>query len=157
MSLPRLRERVPSAERVGIFTLPEHCLKFHKISKKDGSGKCDAHFTGNPDDLVIGAVFEISDNEKEKLDKAEGLGYGYKQKEIIVYDAQGGSLEAFTYYATNTDPLMQPYTWYLFHVIYGAKETGVPADYLKAIESTISKEDPNLERDKDELSKYESF
>jgi len=29
MSLLRLRARVPSAERIGMFTLVEHALRFH--------------------------------------------------------------------------------------------------------------------------------
>jgi len=154
MSLPRLRGRVPGAERVGVFTLAEHSLKFHKVSKKDGSGKCDAQFTGSPDDFVIGALFEISDNEKVALDTAEGLGYGYQDKTIQVSDGQGKIIEAITYYATNTNPSLQPYSWYLCHVIYGAKETGVPASYLTTIESTRSTEDPDRERDVKERAIY---
>jgi gamma-glutamylcyclotransferase len=154
MSLPRLRERVPSAERIGVFTLSEHSLRFHKVSKKDGSGKCDAFFTENSKDYIVGALFEISGNEKEALDKAEGLGYGYLDKEVTVSDVQGNSFEAVTYYATNTAPSLLPYSWYLFHVIYGAKETGVPSDYLEALEATKSQEDPDKERDARERAIY---
>jgi gamma-glutamylcyclotransferase len=64
MSLPRLRERLPGAERIGVFTLTGHTLKFHKGSNNDGSGKCDAMFTGNPKDSVVGELFEISESEK---------------------------------------------------------------------------------------------
>jgi len=154
MSLPRLRDRVPSVERIGVFALEEHSLRFHKISKKDGSGKCDALFTGSPDDHVIGALFEIPDSEKEALDKAEGYGFGYLDRTIQVSDAQGNIFEAFTYYATNTDSSLQPYSWYLYHVIYGAKETGVPITYLSAIEATKSNEDPDKERDARERAIY---
>lgn len=154
MSLPRLRKRAPSSERVGVFTLAEHVLKFHKVSKKDGSGKCDAHFTGNPDDFVVGALFEISDNERVALDKAEGLGCGYQDKIVQVSDDQGKIIEAVTYYATDTDSSLKPYSWYLYHVVYGAKETGVPAAYLKAIESTQSIEDLDKSRDAKERAIY---
>jgi hypothetical protein len=154
MSLPRLRERVPGAERISMFTLVEHSLRFHKVSKKDGSGKCDALFTGNPDDFVIGALFEISANGKVALDQAEGLGFGYQEKWVTVTDAQGNLLEAVTYYATNTDPSLLPYSWYLQHVIYGAKETGVPADYLDVLSATRSQEDPDRERDAKERAIY---
>ncbi|WHI46932.1 gamma-glutamylcyclotransferase family protein [Microbulbifer sp. VAAF005] len=154
MSRPRLKERVPSAVRIGVFALIEHCLCFHKVSKKDGSGKCDALFTRDPGDYVIGALFEISDSEKGALDRVEGLGYGYQEKRVWVTDAKGDSLEAFTYYATNTDPSLQPYSWYLYHVIYGAKEIGVPADYLKKLEATKSIEDPDRERDARERAIY---
>ncbi len=39
MSLARLKGRVPSAKRLGMFCLRNHQLAFHKISKKDGSAK----------------------------------------------------------------------------------------------------------------------
>ena len=154
MSLPRLKERVPSAERIGMFTLFEHSLRFHKWSENDGSAKCDALFTGNPDDYIIGALFEIPGHEKGALDQAEGLGFGYQEKRVTVTDAEGHSLEAFTYYATNTDPSLLPYSWYLDHVIYGAREIGVPADYLDAVSATKSREDPDRERDARERAIY---
>lgn len=154
MSLPRLKERAPSAVRIGVFTLVEHSLRFHKVSKKDGSAKCDALFTGNPNDYIVGALFEISDEDKGSLDRAEGLGNGYQKKRVLVNDSQDKAIEAVTYYATNTDPSLLPYSWYLYHVIYGAKETGVPADYLDAVSATKSKEDPDKERDARERSIY---
>ncbi len=55
MSISRLRERVPSAVRLGIFFLEGHRLCFHKASE-DGSAKCDAYQTNNPNDEVIGAL-----------------------------------------------------------------------------------------------------
>jgi AIG2 family protein len=154
MSLRRLKERVPSAERIGMFTLSEHSLRFHKVSRKDRSAKCDALLTNNPDEYVIGAVFEISEDEKGVLDRAEGLGLGYRQKQVLVDDGCGNSVEAFTYYATNTDPDMLPYSWYLHHVIQGAKETGVPASYLDSLTATKTKEDPNRKRDARERAIY---
>lgn len=154
MSLPRLKARVPSAERIGVFTLVEHTLRFHKVSKKDGSGKCDALSTGKRDDYVIGALFEISDGEKSALDRAEGLGSGYEEKLITVSDFQGNTHQAVTYYATNTDPSLLPYSWYLNHVINGAKETGVPPEYLSILSATNSQEDPDKERDAKEREIY---
>lgn len=154
MSLLRLRERVPSAERIGRFTLVEHVLRFHKSSEKDGSAKCDALFTGNADDCVIGALFEIPEGEKGPLDRAEGLGVGYQEKRVTVVDVWGNSLEAFTYYATKTDSSLLPYSWYVHHVLHGAKETGVPAHYLDAVSATKSREDPDRERDARERAIY---
>jgi len=156
MSLPRLKQRAPGAERIGVFTLAGHSLRFHKVSRKDGSGKCDAFLTANPEDCVIGALFEISDSEKDALDIAEGLGYGYLEKKVVVRDASGCSFEAVTYYATETDPSLLPYTWYLHHVVYGAKETGVPPSYLAALEAVTSQEDTDKERDARERAIYRS-
>ncbi|KXO06318.1 hypothetical protein [Marinobacter excellens] len=50
---------------------------------------------------------------------------------------------------------MLPHSWYLNHVIVGAKETGVPADYLEAIAATRSQEDPDRKRDARERAIYD--
>ncbi len=153
MSLARLRGRVPGAERLGVFNLEQHDLRFHKISN-DGSGKCDAFHTENPTDSVIGALFEISRREKPVLDEAEGLGYGYEEKIVKVQNDAGELIEAVTYYATRIDPSLKPYSWYLNHVIVGAKETNVPEQYLKDIQSTESIEDMDTKRDAEQRAIY---
>lgn len=153
MSLIRLKERVPSAELIGVFSLKSHQLKFHK-SSKDGSGKCDTFETNNDSDIVFGALFEIDSSEKTALDRAEGLGYGYNEKTVKVYSDSLGELEAVTYYATNIDASLKPYSWYLNHVVVGAKEIKVPFNYLSMIESTGSIEDPDKERDAKQRAMY---
>ncbi|WP_227539352.1 MULTISPECIES: gamma-glutamylcyclotransferase family protein [Marinobacter] len=82
MSQRRLQARVPSARFVAVAGLPAHRLRFHK-SAGDGSAKCDAEETGNPDDLVIGVVYEIVDAEKPDLDRHEALGFGYDENEAV--------------------------------------------------------------------------
>jgi len=146
MSLSRLRKRVPSAERLGVFNLEQHDLRFHKISK-DGSGKCDAFQTEKPNDSVIGALFEIDRSEKPALDIVEELGCGYEEKLVKVQNDVGDVFEAVTYYAIRIDPSLKPYTWYLNHVIVGAKETNVPEQYLKDIQLVESIEDMDSKRD----------
>lgn len=153
MSLPRLTARLSGAKRIDVVTLAKHTLRFHKVST-DGSGKCDAFFTGNPTDCVIGALFEISDKEKDTLDRIEGLGRGYENKVVLLTDAQGKSIETLTYYATITHASLLPYSWYLTHVLYGAEEAAVPADYLGMIKATRSIEDPDRKRDARERAIY---
>jgi hypothetical protein len=72
-------DRVPSANRVSIAVLPGYRLSFQKKSS-DGSAKCDAYFTGNKSDSVIGVLFEVNQSEKTNLDRTKGLGFGYKEK-----------------------------------------------------------------------------
>ena len=153
MSLLRLRQRVPGAERLGLFILEQHDLRFHKISK-DGSGKCDVYPTGNPDDSVFGALFKIDPGEKPFLDEIEGLGVGYEEKLVNVKNDVGDVIEAVTYYATRIDSSLKPYSWYLNHVIIGAKEINVPGHYLKAIQSVESIEDGDKKRDAEQRAIY---
>ena len=146
MSLARLRERTPSARRVATCSLDGHALRFHK-SGRDGSGKCDARATGNPADVVIGALFDICPSQKPALDRAEGLGVGYDQKVVLVTDEHGGQVEAVTYCAIAIDELLRPYSWYKHHVLVGARESSLPDTYIARIEQVESLEDPDRERD----------
>ena len=147
MSASRLKKRVPSAERIGLYSLKGHDLRFHKISKKDGSGKCDAYFTDRSDDIVIGTLFEIDSEEKRALDLAEGLGYGYEGKEVILQSQTGDEIKAATYYATKIDKSLKPYSWYLNHVLVGAKESELPTEYIEKIQAIESIQDSNKDRD----------
>lgn len=147
MSVSRLKERVPSAVPLGGHRLKEHDLRFHK-SGKDGSGKCDAYFTSNAVDVIYGALFEINPNEKPALDKAESLGYGYDIKEITVAAQDGTLIKATTYVASKIDKTLKPYSWYMNHVLIGARETSLPAEYIeRKMNSVVVIEDRDKERD----------
>lgn len=147
MSNSRLSERVPGAVALGCHILPHHDLRFHK-SGKDGSGKCNVFYTGEDKDIVYGTLFEISRLEKTSLDKIEGLGYGYDEKNVIVFAADGSSLEAMTYAAIRIDEHLKPYSWYLNHVLVGAREIPLPDEYIeRKISAIASIEDADKERD----------
>ncbi len=149
----RLCERVPSAKAVGTYTLSKHDLRFHKRSKKDGSGKCDAYQTDNENDKVIGRLFTIDAAHECQLDKAEGLGKGYEKKCVCLVDENGETEAAFAYFAVRSciDNNLKPYTWYKKHVVTGAKEGGLPADYIKKIEAVPADKDPDHSREQKEM------
>lgn len=154
MSIKRIQQRVPEAQIIGIATLKEHTLLFHKVSK-DGSGKCNAFFTGNQQDYVIGVLFNIDKKNKKELDKAEGLGDGYDEKEIVVDIDENTKDVAITYVATKCDDALKPFSWYKKHVLNGAKEVHLPVEYIKTIEAVESIKDKNNEREKKELNIYD--
>ena len=145
MSSRRLRKRVPSARCVTVATLVSHRLEFHKIGR-DNSAKCNAHETGNQDDLVIGVVFDIHEQEKAVLDQAEGLGAGYEIKQVIIHADNGIQIQAFTYYATLIDDDLLPYHWYKQHVAAGAMEHNLPEYYQHSIIQVVSIADPDRAR-----------
>ena len=146
MSLARLRARVPSARRIGTYRLQAHGLKFHKVGR-DGSGKCDAFHTRDPDHSVIGALFDIDPVEKAQLDLVEGLGSGYDEKKVYLVGGGGSEIGAFTYVATRIDISLKPYTWYKHHVLTGARESLLPRDYVRAIEQMESVPDRDKGRE----------
>lgn len=154
MSRRRLQARVPSARFVAVAELAEHRMLFHKRSRADGSAKCDAEYTGREGNRVIGVVWEIAEEEKGDLDRVEGLGYGYDEKIVDVTTEQGERLSAQVYVATDIDPTRVPYRWYWEHVRIGARENGLPADYIEWIEGVSVAEDQQPERHHHELAIY---
>ena len=153
MSHARILERVPSVKFFATAKLIEHELRFHKKSV-DGSSKCDAYQTGNPDHVIIGVVFEIDEAEKPALDKKEGLGIGYEEKEVALITSTGEAIEALTYYATSIDEELKPYQWYKHHVLIGAQEYELPEGYRDRIKSIEAIEDQDRERHEREMGIY---
>ena len=152
MSFKRLRKRVRSAEPIGRGVLRSHRLAFHKVSQ-DGSGKCDIP-PATESDTVWGRVFHIDSKEKKLLDRAEGRRHGYEDKCVSVELDSETTVCAVTYYATKTDSSLKPYTWYIKHILVGAKEAGLPPDYIKSIEGIEADEDPCKKREARELKIY---
>ena len=154
MSERRLRQRAPTAQKIGMATLPGHQLRFHKKSEQDGSGKCDAYPTGVLAEHVMGVVFELNRPERLFVDRAEGLGVGYEARKIGVVLGTETMYEAFAYFAICIDPSLKPYHWYKEHVLRGAVENNLPEGYLTSIQCVESIDDPNSERTIRELSIY---
>ena len=145
---------LPSAQFVCIAELKGHVLKFHKPSKKDGSGKCDADRTGDKEDRVYGAIFSILESEFPMLDKCEGRGYGYERKIVTVLTENFGEIQAQTYLATKFDSSLRPLDWYKEHVIRGAKSVGLPSRYIASIEAVECVLDIDATRRANELAIY---
>lgn len=141
----RIRDRVPSAKALGVVSLPSFSLAFHKRSKKDGSGKGMLYKADGA--TAYGVVYEIPLREKPGLDTAEGLGFGYDEREIKV-DLNGAFIDALIYMASpdSVDHRLKPYHWYKKLVLAGARYHGLPASYIASIEAVASIQDLNKER-----------
>ncbi len=97
---------------------------------------------------------KLSKNEKHILDQIEGLGHGYNEKIVQVTNQDGLKFSAFTYFAIKIEAALKPYSWYMNHVVTGAKEIQVPKQYLEEILSLECVEDPVQERDEKERVIY---
>lgn len=151
MSFRRLNARISNIAKLGVATLTHHELRFHKVSDKDGSGKCDIFETNNPEHQVIGVIYKIDPQEKGTLDIYEGIGYEIKQ---VTVEMNGVVLSAFAYYATQINQELKPLHWYKEHVLRGARENELPGHYISKIEMVESIEDPDKTRHMRELEIY---
>ena len=138
-------DRVPSAKPLSIGYITGYRLTFDKVSKKDGSGKCDAEVTKDEKDRVYGVLYTVEKSQKPKLDSAEGLRNGYEEKTIDVITARGQKC-AVMYYATSKDPSLKPYHWYKACVVAGAVEHQLPFPYIEWLRTVESIQDPDPAR-----------
>lgn len=148
MCTGQLRRRVPSAKVQFTAKVPGRSLRFHKRSV-DGSGKADAHWTGSMTDVVWGVAFEIDPSQKPDLDRAEGLGRGYHQEDIMLTDGEGRQHTVFTYIAdgSHIEEGLRPFSWYKRFVIEGARKFRLPEDYIQQIAQEPERQDLDENRD----------
>jgi gamma-glutamylcyclotransferase len=145
MLTARMQERAPSSKVVSVGQLFGFELCWHKRSRIDGSGKCSVTETGHPKDVVWGVVYEMSAEDKVNLDREEGLGRGYGERVVKVV-TRTGSGTAMAYYATSIDAGIRPYDWYRDLVVVGAREHGLPHEYVHALEGIVAVADSDVDR-----------
>jgi len=146
LSTARIRARVASAQPVAVGYVPRRQLVFHKRSM-DGSAKADAYWTGSDDHRLWGVVYEIHKDDKPILDECEFLGLGYDEREVDVIHANG-LLKSWSYIARQEaiDRTLLPYHWYHQFVLQGAREHGLPEEYINTLESHSTWDDPDAKR-----------
>ncbi len=127
----RIELRLGPCEAIGIASLREYALRFHKRGG-DGSGKCDAFHTGNPADTLYGVVYSLSRAQREMLDEFEGPGYASRDVPVRTHS---GMLTAYAYLAKagHVDADLRPFSWYKAIVVAGARAHGLPAHYIDSL------------------------
>jgi gamma-glutamylcyclotransferase len=156
LCIARMLARVPSGRPLVTASVEAYALRFHKHGR-DGSGKADAFFTGARDDVVWGAVYEIDAADKRALDRIEGLGSHYLEREVSLVTAVGARLDAWMYYASPQRIVegLKPYGWYHRFVVEGARQHRLPAAYIAALEAVEFVDDPDGRRHARELAVLE--
>ena len=139
MSKSRLEKRIGTFKRCGAACLTGYTLRFHKKSK-DGSGKCDAFHTGNPDDAVWGALDRLTNEQFFRLDNIE-VGYRRLSREVTFGEQV---IDAHLYLAKKEfiDSDLEPFDCYKELVVEGARELNFPSGYIDTIEVVSSIPNP---------------
>ena len=133
MSTTRLRDRIPAAQPIGMAVLDGYEFKCNKISQ-DGSSK--GNISLRKDAFTWGVVFEIPEAALAGLDKAEG---GYKRISVSV--SIGGQSMVCETYISEKISIEPPYDWYMKYIVDGARENGLPNEYILALSHIPVKED----------------
>jgi len=141
----RIELRLGVCELVGVVSLGEYALRFHKRGG-DGSGKCDAFHTGNSADALYGVVYSLTRTQRDMLDEFEGPGYITRDVSVR---AQSGKFTAYVYVARpeHVEADLRPFDWYKSIVVAGARAHALPAHYVESIDRVGASADPDSERD----------
>lgn len=147
MLTERLARRCPSARPVGPAVLEGHVLAFSKIGQ-EGSGK--ATVIEQAASQVFGVVFALDPRELDLLDGFEGRGKGYDRIDdcgVRLLD-DDAAVSAYTYKAPPAfrDAALLPFDWYHALVIAGARQHGLPEDYVAALAAAPRRADPDPSR-----------
>lgn len=130
--------------------LQDYRLCFNKKSKSDGSGKANVErYSGGE---VWGVLYTVPEAHLKVLDNGEGAGYYREKLPLCMRD--GVAMDAWVYLAREPakDPALRPYTWYKRFLVEGAREHGLPAPYIDALERIEADEDKDDARDREKRS-----
>lgn len=144
MSTKRMKDRIPEARNPKVVCMPSFRLMTNKIST-DGSGKANLAASSDKE-MVWGVMWTLPKERKEDLDGNEG---GYHPKEAIVFDAGGNPYRVYTYIANGDRESIENleiFDWYRSLILNGAREHGLPANYIALLESLPWRIDPDDKR-----------
>jgi gamma-glutamylcyclotransferase len=147
----RIGARLNNVRSLGSVELDGWRLCFHKLGA-DGSGKCN--LIADPQSVAYGAVYELSQVDKERLDSIEGVGHGYSDTTIEL--PQYGPAWVYLAESSHIDDHLLPYDWYHAFVLYGAKHHQFPSDYLFDINRVTSMPDYDESRRVENLAILDS-
>lgn len=88
-----------------------------------------ANIVKSDNETVWGVLYEVTERDRLTLDAFEGYPRDYEHRDVEVRDRNGNLHRAMTYFRTGR-PLGPPHPDYERIVIDGAKESGLPDDYI---------------------------
>ena len=131
LDLRRFRRRCPGAAVVGRARLPDYQLAFTRYSRAEKGGVAD--IVPEPGAEVWGALYEIDAPCLAALDEYEGAPRAYRRAPVRVIDDTGLDREAVAYVGNKTGEFA-PSRAYLSQITRGAREHGLPEEYVLALE-----------------------
>ena len=135
LSSEELRAWCPSARALDTAKARDYKLAFTRFSPKWGGGVAD--IIPEKDSYVWGVLYEIDEDDIEKLDRKESVDRGGYQRHTIKVETRSGQIEeALTYVVVGKAEFERPTIGYLNTLLKGAEEFGLPKDYTEALRQT---------------------
>lgn len=127
-------ERSPGHRFLGPARLDDHRLAFTRRSIRSHTGVADV--VPDAGSAVWGALYELSPDGFESIDRKEGQGWAYTRTPVRVRLEDGSSHDAVTYTVLHKEPEeVAPSTEYVRGLASAARERGLPAAYVDSLAS----------------------
>lgn len=139
MSTEQIRRRLDRLPEARVARLPGYRIAFNKWSSSWRG--LAANIVPDPTNEVWGVAYLCSPEDLAELDRREGVGKGggYIRRRITV-EVGGERIEAETYIAEDKESLEpegMPPAAYANTILAGAREHGLPADYIERLERVM--------------------
>ena len=130
LSRKQMAERCPAAKPKLIAKLPHYRLVFAGWSRKSRGGYATIRqATGN---VVVGALYEISEHDLRLLDKHEDYPMTYDHLKVKVVTEDGDFVEAVTYIRTDQAEETKPSPEYLAIIRQGYRDWDIASSTGKS-------------------------
>jgi gamma-glutamylcyclotransferase len=130
------RGAMPEARFVGPARLDGYRLALTRRSIRWQAGVLD--IVAAPGQSVWGALFEMDGTDLERLDAKEGAGFAYRRIEVVLEDGTSAS----AYEVIDKEPVeVPPAAEYVALVLAGARECGLPGDWVRELERGLATPD----------------
>ena len=129
MSSERLSVRIPILEDLGAGRLDGWRFV---CNKRGVDGTAKANIVSADGSLVWGVVYALYRSSLPELDVFEG---GYERAQLMVrLESTGAQIECEGYLSDRTSSTSAPANWYKRHMVDGARDHGLPDDYVTMLE-----------------------
>lgn len=105
------------------------------FNKKARGGSATANIRPAAGQAVEGVLYKINEAAFRALDRFEGAPAHYRRIEVSVVDGGGQKIFAQAFIATKVEKGLRPAPHYLKTILDGAREHGLPEEYLKKIQA----------------------
>jgi gamma-glutamylcyclotransferase (GGCT)/AIG2-like uncharacterized protein YtfP len=150
LDMVQMAQRCPGAKLVGTAQLTGHRLCFPRRSPVRGCAV--ASVEAHADEIVWGAIYDMSEDDFTRLDAREGYDpvnptaiNRYLRIDVSVQQTPGQTAKAITYVAVPDDTNGRPSAEYMRHIIEGAIVHGFPDEYIKMLRAIETAEDDQPE------------
>jgi gamma-glutamylcyclotransferase (GGCT)/AIG2-like uncharacterized protein YtfP len=127
----RFKRYCPHGQVLGRARLPGYRLDFTRYSTGFRGGVAD--IVPDAEAEVWGVLSRVEESDLASLDEYEGVPVGYRRERLTVIDDSGREHAAVTYVANRTGHFA-PSKGYVEIIVKGARERGLPADYVRQLE-----------------------